>query len=179
LSTKNTVVSPPLIGRLNNNKVILVASPVIVDGKLQQIAVVSIDVQKLKLFFENTLASKDRQVVIIDNEGNIVFILNQPLPEDSKKGILKNNLHLQIAHTGSKSTIDNEKLPFSDKNVLGYAFPAKINGSNWTVISTNTVEEAYLPIVKAQSFLWILILLSIIFAFTLISFFLRKIKIIY
>ena len=179
VKSKKTVVSDPLVGRLSGKSVYLVASPLVIDGNIEYIVLISVEIDSLKKYFENALTSKNRLIIVTDSEDNIVFTLNSKSTDNLKTDVFKENYHIKIARSGSNSIIDSEKLPLSEKLLLGYAVPASVNGFNWTVISADSLDEVYLPIIKTQSFFWLILLASTLFALSVVSFFLRKIKIIY
>lgn len=179
VSSKKITVSDPLIGRLSGNNIIMVTSPIIIENKLEALALIGINLQQLKNNFENAVQTKNQRVFIIGQKGEIVMELNRPQIEDQNKNILKENVHVLVALKGNDSVIDNEKLPISNKSLLGYAVPVNVNGFHWAILSVSNTDEVYLPIIKAQSFFWVIILGSIVFVLSVISFLIKRIKIIY
>ena len=176
---RKTVISDPLIGRMSNEYIVIVASPIIVNNNLAGVILVNFNLNQLKKELEAAINGQNRRIFLIDGKGNIIMELNKPFPDDDNKNILKENYHIRQALKGEISRIDNENLPISPKIQIGYAFPVKGMNFNWVILSVNSTEEIYSPIIKFQSFFWLIFLSSILFILSVISYFLRKIKIIY
>lgn len=179
VSSKKITVSDPLIGRLSDKNIIMVTSPIIIENKLEALALIGVNLQQLKNNFETAVKTKNQRVFIIGQQGEIIMELNKPHIEDQIKNMLKENVHVLVALKGNESIIDNEKLPISNKSLLGYTVPVEGDDFHWAILSVSNTEEVYLPIIKAQSFLWVIILGSIVFVLSVISFLLKRIKIIY
>ena len=180
ITTKKPAVSTAIFGKLSGNYIVAVASPIVINNQIEGVILVNINLENIKRNFEAAYSSTDpRRTLIIDKDGNIVLELYHGMFSDDQKSILKDNTHITQALKGESSVIDNEKLPISGKTMLGFTVPVEVNGDYWTIMSIDSAEDIYLPIIRIQSFLWLLILISVVFVLTVVSYFLRKIKIIY
>ncbi|OGG21003.1 hypothetical protein A3B48_01570 [Candidatus Gottesmanbacteria bacterium RIFCSPLOWO2_01_FULL_40_10] len=92
---------------------------------------------------------------------------------------MKNDSRLIKALSEKQTVIDNEILPISNKPLIGAI--ASVNGGQfgWSVLSYNYALDIFGPIIKTQNFIWVLILVSLLVSLSVISYFLRKIKIVY
>ncbi|OGF99401.1 hypothetical protein A2Y99_04420 [Candidatus Gottesmanbacteria bacterium RBG_13_37_7] len=177
IETGKYVIGNPIKGRINQSYVIPLVQPIIKDNKVEGIVVVSFLVDQLKKRIEETLSSTDKTTIVLDSEGNIVFTANQPLPDDDAKKLLANSDCYTAAKTGNLHLIDNKHLPLLQKNVIGASSP--VNHLGWVVISIDPIDEVFAPLMKVQNVIWLILFSAVVFALAIISFFLRKVKIIY
>ena len=182
ISSGKPVISEAIIGRISGKNVVTMTSPVFENNKLVAVIASSVDLDKLKKNLETLLPEKDdkdNQIILIDQSGKVIMSLNKDFPKENENIDLSTSSSIKQALENKTVIIDSEKLPTSDKLMIGAAVPINGNTIDWTIISVTSVDNIYLPIIKAQSFIWLLLLASILFALSIISYLLRKIKIIY
>ena len=180
LKTKKTVISPMTIGRYSAKRLVIIASPMVRNDKITVIITTTINIDFMKTSIENILKKENinhNTLILLDNQGQLVFIANQPYPKESELGLISANPCYQDAHNGNNYIIENKLLPIINKKVMGTCIP--INHNGWVVANIVPVEELYAPIFKIQKFIWVIIGSASLFASGLFSFFLRKIRIVY
>src|SRR3989338_8438234 len=133
----------------------------------------------IKKTMKTQSARTKKNIILIDGNGEIVFKIKKEIPADSQKKLLKNDSRLIKALSEKQTVIDNEILPVSNKPLIGAI--ASVNGGQfgWSVLSYNYALDIFGPIIKTQNFIWVLILVSLLVSLSVISYFLRKIKIVY
>ena len=179
IESKKPVFSNPVIGKFSEKYITVTASPVLIDNTIVGIFLSTINLEYLKKTMETQFARTDKNIILIDGNGEIVFQINKEIPADSQKKLLKNDSRLIKALSEKQTVIDNEILPVSNKPLIGAI--ASVNGGQfgWSVLSYNYALDIFGPIIKTQNFIWVLILVSLLVSLSVISYFLRKIKIVY
>ena len=184
LNTGKMQSSDVLTGRITGKTIIMTSSPVFEDNQIASVVLAATDLNELQKNLKSLLpesSGKNSDIYLVNKSGKVIFSLLKDLPEGESID-LSTLPAIQLAATGKEAVIDGSKLPNSNVTVLGAAVPVKRSNRDnieWILVSVTASENIFLPVIRAQSFLWILILISTLFALTLISLVLRKIKIIY
>lgn len=178
METKKTVVSDPIIGKIRGKQTIAIVVPVKENGKVTAVVGSAYDMDILKAKLEKVMPENEKQTFLLyDKSGRLVFTLNKPIPNEEEK-LLFNNLPIMAKdHKAKISIIENQKLPNSDKTYLGAIAPVANYG--WTVVNLISTEEIFTPLYKTQAVTWLILLSALLFALSLISYVLRKIKMVY
>lgn len=180
LETKKMVVSSMTIGRYSAKRLLIIASPVMNKDEISEIITVTLNIDVLKSSVEDILKKQNatnNSLILLDNQGQLVFVANQPYPKEEEINLLAENQCYQDAHNGKNYLLENKSLPFINKKVMGTCIP--INHNGWVVGNVMPIEELYAPIFKIQKFIWVIIGSALLFAGGLFSFYLRKIRIVY
>lgn len=178
LATKKAAVSDPLKSKFRNIETIVMASPVIEEGQIKAVVASAFDVEVLKKKMEKVLSVDKKNIVLLyDKNGRLVFILNKPLPTEEEKTVFNNSPFLANKDRNTINIIENQKLPSSDKLYSGASVP--VEGFGWTVVSLASVDDIFAPLYKVQAVTWLILLTAFLFALSISSFALRKIKISY
>jgi C4-dicarboxylate-specific signal transduction histidine kinase len=175
LQTKKTVVSEPLEGRITGANLVILSSPVIINDKITAIINISYNLDNLKQNIEKTLTQNVPQsIFVLDSNKKVVFMPNKPLPDDKEKeAFLPLSL---VPEMGKTVSIDNQKMPLFQGIAIGASYT--LSDTGWTILSVQPISEAFAPLFIIQNSIWIIIIVSFLFALLVISYFLRKAKII-
>jgi len=177
LKSKKTAFSSPLVGKLTGNYILTVAAPILSGNEVAYVVVLAIDINRLKEKIDQFLPEdKDKFIYILDSNRQIVWLNNQPLPVEKEKSLMADLPSIKKAQTEKMVVIENQLLPFSnDKSMMGGA--VSINNSGWVVASVEPVDHIFSPILKLQSVVWLILISAMIFSVSILSYFLRKVKI--
>lgn len=178
LREKKATLSDPIIGRFSNKLTAVVASPILEEDKVVAVVVTSLDLEQLKKEIEESLENNgEKMVVLLDSQRQIVFTLGQPFPKESEKNLLANLPFVKKAKEGQLAIFENQELPTTKKPVIGVAVPMRETG--WVVVSFEPMENIFAPLFKIQSLIWFIMFVALLFSFLVITYFLRKVRIVY
>ncbi|EKD95563.1 MAG: hypothetical protein ACD_24C00446G0002 [uncultured bacterium] len=180
IKTKKTAVSPSLVNRSTGKKVAMVATPVIKNDEVAAVIIATLDLEHLKSAMENIFNKKNQPVlkntiILLDNEGRAVFVTQQPFPKEEEDKLLADTSLFIEARHGETHLIENQFLPLIKQRVVGVSVP--VNNYGWVVVSVAETKEIFASLLTIQSIIWIITITGLLFAGSLFSFFLRKVKI--
>ncbi len=176
ITTKKAFIGTPIIGRFKKAFVIPVVQPIIKNDEVEKLIVVSYRVSDLKERIKKSINNHNKTVIILDAKGEIVFVTNKDLLDEKTTSLLKDSDCFYEAQKGNDHLIDNKYLPFLDQRVIGASTP--IINYNWVVISIVPINYVFIQLTKVQNVIWLILFAAIVFALSLISYFIRKIRII-
>lgn len=178
LETKKPVVSNPTTGLFHNGQEIVMSTPIIENGKITVVVNSSFDLEFLKKKLEKVFPADDKFITLIyDQNSRLAFILHKALPDESEKALYNNLDFLNKKDRIKLNIIENQKLPASDKIFMGSSVP--IDDFGWNVVNLVNQDIVFAPLYKVQKTTFIIILAAFLFAISLISYTLRKIRLIY
>lgn len=180
VKTKRPVVSAPTLGLITKHNLIVMAAPVIKNGEATGVVTTSYDLDHLKQGIEKIMNNNEKgTVVLLDNKGKIIFTTNKPYSaDDQNQSFLVGEDFVKEALNGKISTIENKPIPsLGPMPFIGASVPVADLG--WVAVSLEPVNNIFAPLFSLQKIVWMIILSALIFALALISYFLRKIKIVY
>lgn len=178
LETKKSVIADPLVGRFRNIASVFMATPMMDDGKVTAVVSTGYELEVLKNKLEEILSADDkRDILLYDKAGRLAFILYKPLPNEEEKAIFNNLPFLKNGERNNIKIIENQKLPNSDKLYMGASVP--VNDFGWTVVNLVSTDDVLAPLYKVQGITWLVFLSALLFALSLISYIMRKIKMVY
>ncbi|KKS47892.1 hypothetical protein A3J20_03520 [Candidatus Gottesmanbacteria bacterium RIFCSPLOWO2_02_FULL_42_29] len=178
METHKSYVSDPLVGKLTGTKIVTMGDPVIVDNEVAAIVVSSIDLKKLTKQMEKHMETKGlKYIYILDKKGNLTVSPFSDNIEVDNQEIFKNEAFFNEVSKGNDVLLDNKTMPILNDNVLGAA--VRVEDFGWTVISFQRTIDIFSPLFKVQAVSWLIILCSLSFAILVISYHLKKIRIIF
>lgn len=179
LQTKKDVVSTPLIGKYTNKYLIVIGSPILnKNNEVSGMVGISLDLNKFKSRIETQyLNNNHKNVVLLDKNSQVVFLTGNDLPNHIDQSFWKNASFVLSAKKDKISLIENQNIPSSNKNFIGAV--VSLDDYNSMVIYMEPMENVFAPLFRIQSVIWLIILASLLFSVSLISYFLRKIKVVY
>lgn len=178
LREKKATLSDPIIGRFSNKWIAVLASPILEEDKVVAVIVTSLDLEQLKKEIEESLENNgEKMVVLLDSQRQIVFTLGQPFPKESQKNLLADLPFVKKAKEGQLAIFENQELPMTRKPVIGVAVP--MEEADWVVVSFEQMENIFAPLFKIQSLIWAILFVSLLFAISVITYFLRKVRVVY
>jgi len=177
LQTKKPVISEVLTGRLTQKEIVILSSPVLLNNEVEAVVNVSFNLEKTKENLENLPPPNGKILILLDKNDQLAFLISKNSYEIKDKFIFSNSPLLAKIKEEKVVFIDNQHFPILNKSVLGAAVISDKLG--WKIISVQPSEEIFSPILKAERALWLILGSSFLFACTLITFFLRKVKIIF
>jgi len=175
---KRTVLSNPQKGKFTGKPIIAMTAPVVKNSETTAVVSTAYSLSYLKNLIEkNIISANERTIIVFDKNGQIVFISNQPFPSAEEKTLLADLLFVKEVQAGRVAFLENQKIPLIDKNVIGAAMP--IDNFGWGVVSVEPITNVFAPIFKLQSIVWVIIFVGLLFSLSFITYFLRKVQIIY
>lgn len=176
--TKKKVVSSPIIGKFTGKQVVTITAPIIKNGEVEGVVVSAYLLDYIKDTIEQThLKNDDKIIALFDSEGKIVFIAKQPYPTEKEKSLFDNMPIVKRVKEEKSVLIENQKTSFWDDLAIGAA--VSIDDFDWVVISIEPMKNVFAPLFKVQNVIWLIIFSALLFSFGIVSYFIRKVKIIY
>lgn len=166
----------------DQTKLLLITSPIILEQNTVNFVDMIVDLDYYKKNLEKALPKKDdlndRNIIILDDTGKIVFTVNEPWPtaNNSNNYFSDNELFTQ-AQKDNLFVFENKKIPHINHKVIGAS--STVDNYGWIVISATSVNEIFKPLYDVQATLWLGLLTALLFSVALVTFILRKINIIY
>jgi len=178
LRTKKTFISNPVLGRVTKQSVVAITVPVFKDEEIVAVVRISYSLDYLKGEIEKTIAeSAYKTIFVLDRNNNIIILTNKPLLSEEEKSLFRDFDFIKTTRQNKRAYIENLTLPIINKPSIGASMLASEFG--WVVVSVVPVSEIFAPIWKSQSAIWIIMLFAFLFSFSLLTYFLRKVKIVY
>lgn len=178
IETQKPAISGILTNKFRDTQGIVMAAPIIDKGKVTAVVGSFYEMEALKAKMDSVLPLDDKYTVLLyDQDGRLALILHKALPNDAEKTVFNNLPFLAKYDSHKVNIVENEKLPNSTKTYLGAMLP--VDGYGWTVVNLISQDDVFAPIYKVQKITWLIILSALIFALSLISYVLRKIKMVY
>ena len=180
LITHEQVRSGTLTGRFSSERIVAFASPLVENNTVQNIAIATYNLNRLKQQMEAIIGDTKKPILLIDQDGHVAFRLFQPINDEEKFYSIATNQHVQNALQGQESVFEFETFPdMPEGTYIGFAAPIGTNAPHWVVVSMQSTKDIFSPLISLQNSMWIILLSALVFSFLLISFILRKIRIIY
>lgn len=178
VKTKESVIGNPVMSRFTGKKIVPITSPILKEGKVENIVVISYKIEYLQDKIEKTIFENGKKkIMLLDADEEIVFITGNDFLSDQNKLLLKNNPLIKQIKKEELVFIDGQKIPVLEENEIGVG--TTVNSSGWIVLSVESAKDIFLPLFKTQRFFWLIISSAMIFAVAVLSFFLRKVKIVF
>ncbi|KKS97483.1 MAG: Methyl-accepting chemotaxis sensory transducer [Candidatus Gottesmanbacteria bacterium GW2011_GWA2_43_14] len=178
VTTKKSVVSDPFTGKVSGIKIVAMTDPVIREGEVAAIVVTTINMEGLRSQLENHMTDRGiKYTYILDSSDNLVFSPFHKNIEVKYKTAFNDEDFLDEVSKGRTVLLDYKSIPTLDDNVMGAAIAVK--DYNWTVISVQPAQDVFAPLFKVQSISWLIILSSLAFSILVISYYLKRIKLIF
>lgn len=179
LKTKKKVISSPLLGRYSGKQIIVMSIPIIKNDEVVNLINVSYKLDYLKNQIEKIIpASNHQNIIVLDKNKQIIFLSNQTILAESNRSILADASFIKETQAGKTVVIENQPIPLlNNKRVIGAGVP--ITDFGWVVLSVEPIENVFAPFFKVQSVVWLIIFVALVFSISVISYFLRKVKIVY
>lgn len=177
----NAQIEGPLTGRLSGDNIIIFASPIFIDNQFKGVVSVTISLNQLTDMLSRLLSPEQNHVLVINNKGEIVLDFNNANHDlVTNKDEFLTNEYVRNAFNDKQSIIDNDKIPgIGSGLLLGSVIPVDGDTLNWLIISVDDSNLVFQPIIRTQTFIWLLILVAVVSSLAVLSYFLRKTKIIY
>lgn len=181
IRTKKPSRSGVVFGKLTGQYIIAHAAPVLQEGVVRAVTVSTFDVVQLKTKLESTLTNKNRVIILVDSEKHVAFRLFEPLEQIEKLQSITGNPHVQVASQGIETLFDFESFPAisATERFIGVTAPMGNQIPHWVVVSMQPLSQIYAPLLQLQSSMWIILGSALIFSFALVSYVIRKIRVIY
>lgn len=179
VNDKKMVVGNPIVGRFTGNLVVPLAAPLLIDNKVEAVVVTSLVVENLKQKVESNLyLNSDKIVALFDGNKQLVFTLHKPFPEEKVKGLMTDDtVFAKNLLYGKPQIIENQIIPLSEKPVSGAL--VALAEYPWAVLSVESTESIFSPLFKLQSIIWLIIFFALLFSVAAVTYFIRKVRIVY
>lgn len=180
LNTRQAVSSGVHNGKYYDHRVVNFLSPIVVDNEVQSVVSATYNLERLKSLLEAVIGDTAKPIILLDHEGTIAFRLYQPIAETKDLDSIATNQYVQAAIQGQESVFEYEEFPGMPKDTyIGTATPIGTTSPHWVVVSMQSTKDIFAPLISLQNSMWIILVSAFVFSFLLISFILRKIRIIY
>ena len=121
-----------------------------------------------------------KPIILLDQDGKIAFRLYQPIAETKDLDSIAANQYVQAAIQGQESVFEYEEFPGMPKDTyIGAVTPIGTTSPHWVVVSMQSTKDIFSPLISLQNSMWIILVSALVFSILLITFILRKIRIIY
>jgi hypothetical protein len=176
---KGAILTQPILGKVTERWSIIVATPIIKDETVTGTVNASIQLEYLKSLLEHTNQqnlSEDKNIMLLDNKGHVVFTLFKPFEPPTRGADLSNLDIVKEVQKGRSLTGENITFLQSDKKMLAAITP--VGNTTWSVLSVEPENDIYAPLFQTQNRMWIVVLVSFVFSFSVITFYLRRIRVV-
>jgi len=177
LRTKKAAISNPLTDRLTNKQLVILSAPIIAGDEVVALVNTSFDLEYIKNNLEKTLPNNSKSTIVLDSDNQVSLYLNKPNPVEGEKSLYVDSPLVAKIKADKVVLIDNQTIPLLDKSVLGAG--VLVDDLDWTVISVQPAETIFAPIFRAESAVWLILFASLLFTLAVVSFFLRKVRVIF
>lgn len=178
LNTKATTFSKPSYSKFTGKYVAIAGAPVMADSEIRAVVNIYVNLYGLQQKLSDSTNLSDRSLVLLDRSGNVIFITGRGLVKEEDKSALNGNKFVADSIAGKSVLWENEMISLlENKLYMGAVSPVPENG--WSVVSAQPIEAVYAPITRLQQTVWLMLIVAVIFSFSIFSYFLRKIRLVF
>jgi hypothetical protein len=180
LNSKIQVRSNCIDCPINDKKMIAVYTPILSNGNVVYILKSALDIEYLKNSMENqnlALNNTNIPVLVFDSDNKLLFQTGKKYDPQAQKEDFSDEEYIKNASAHKPNYIENAKLPFFSGKYTGVSL--KVRDYNWTLVSVQPATEVYSVLFKVQNAVWMILIFALFFSVSLISYFLRKVRIVF